>query len=182
MGQPRIVGIVVLFAIAVLAVVVMHKPAALPKKVVAISGIRVASITPAGTDLLIGIGAGDRLVGVSNYDDDREGTAGKPRIGDYQTINWEKLSGLGANVLVLQYAQDRLPAYIQQQCDAMGIKIVNLKLDTIDDIYREMITLGDAVGDPKGGRGRGGSVAGEAGPDRRAGEEPSAGEGAGSDK
>jgi iron complex transport system substrate-binding protein len=152
MGQPRVVGIVVLFAMAVLAVVVIHKPAPAPKKVIASVGVRVASITPAGTDLLIGIGAGDRLVGVSNFDDDREGTAGKPRIGDYQTINWEKLSGLGANVLVLQYAQDRLPAYVQQQCDAMGIKVVNLKLDTIDDICRGMIALGEAIGDAKAGR------------------------------
>ena len=51
-----------------------------------------------------------------------------------RTINWEKLSGLGANVLLLQYAPDRLPAYIQQQCADMGIRIVNLKLDTIDEI------------------------------------------------
>jgi iron complex transport system substrate-binding protein len=109
---------------------------------------RVASITPAGTDMMIGIAARDRLVGVSNFDDDREGIAGKPRIGDYQTINWEKLSGLGANVLLLQYAPDRLPAYLQQQCAVMGIRIVNLKLDTVDEICGEMATLGDAVGSP----------------------------------
>ena len=51
----------------------------------------------------------------------------KPSIG-------RKLSGLGANVLLLQYGPDRLPAYIQQQCAEMGIRVVNLKLDTIDEI------------------------------------------------
>jgi iron complex transport system substrate-binding protein len=114
--------------------------------------VRIASITPAGTDLLVGIGAGDRVVGVSTFDDDREGLAAKIRVGDYQNVNWEKLSECGANVLVLQYAPDRLPAYMQQRCAEMGIRIVNLKLDTIDEICQGMITLGDAVGEGAGGR------------------------------
>jgi iron complex transport system substrate-binding protein len=113
--------------------------------------IRIASITPAGTDLVIGIGEGDRLVGVSNFDDDRQGTAGKPRIGDYQNINWEKLAGLDANVLLLQYALDRVPPYIQQRSADLGLKIVNLKLDTIDEICRGMVILGQATGDPQKG-------------------------------
>jgi len=117
-----------------------------------LTGVRIASITPAGTDLVVGIGAADRLVGVSSFDDDRDGLAGKPRVGDYQNINWEKLSACGANVLVLQYAPDRFPAYLQQRCAQMGIRIVNLKLDTIDEIFRAMLTLGDAVGDSAAGQ------------------------------
>jgi iron complex transport system substrate-binding protein len=114
--------------------------------------VRIASITPAGTDLVIGLGAGDDLVGVSNYDDDREGTAGKPRVGDYQTINWEKLAILNPTILILQYAQDRIPADIQQRCDASGIRVVNLKLDTLEEIYGDLQTLGDAIGRPDKGR------------------------------
>jgi len=148
MGQPRLVGIAALAAIIFLAAVSLQWRGQTPPPAEKSSQARVASITPAGTDLLIGIGAGDRLVGVSNFDNDREGIAGKPRIGDYQTINWEKLSDLQANVLLLQYAPDRLPAYLQQQCAAMGIRIVNLKLDTVNEICNAMTTLGDAVGDP----------------------------------
>jgi iron complex transport system substrate-binding protein len=136
-----------LLAMVFLAALLMERRAVKGPGVEKTAGVRAASITPAGTDLMIGIGAGDQLVGVSNFDDDREGTAGKPRIGDYQTINWEKLSGLGVNVLLLQYAPDRLPAYLQQQCAVMGIRVVNLKLDTVDEICNGMTTLGDAVGD-----------------------------------
>jgi len=114
--------------------------------------LRIASVTPAGTDLVIGIGEADHLVGVSNYDDDRQGTAGKPRIGDYQNINWEKLAGLNANVLLLQYAQDRVPPYVQQRAADLGLKVVNLKLDTIDDICEGTIDLGTALGQPQKGR------------------------------
>jgi iron complex transport system substrate-binding protein len=108
---------------------------------------RIASITPAGTDLLIGIGAADHIVGVSNYDDDREGTAGKPKVGDYQTIDWEKIAALQPQVLVIQYADDRIPPGVAQRCDDLGIKLVNVKLDSLTDINREMIALADAVGE-----------------------------------
>ncbi|MDP9172689.1 MAG: ABC transporter substrate-binding protein [Planctomycetota bacterium] len=113
---------------------------------------RVASVTPAGTDLLIGIGAGDHLVGVSNYDDAREGTADKPRVGDYQNIDWEKLSPLGAQILIVFYAADRIPPALQERCDAQGIKIVNVKLETLDNIYSETARLAEAVGEVEKGR------------------------------
>ena len=162
MGQPRIVGAAAAVIIAVVAFMLVGRWKHGIVNPAPAGGVRIASVTPAGTDLVIGIGAGDRLVGVSNFDGDREGTAGKPRVGDYQNINWEKLAGLGANVLLLQYAQDRVPGYIQQKCADMGIKIVNLKLDSIDEIYAGMMTLADAIGAGAGPRcGRG--IAGEAG-------------------
>jgi len=157
MGQPRILGMMAAAVLAVGGIVLVGRWG--QKANIATSALgptagepAIASITPAGTDLVIGIGAGDRLVGVSNFDDDREGTAGKPRIGDYQNINWEKLAGLGANVLLLQYAQDRVPPYIQQKCADMGIKIVDLKLDTIDEIAQGMMTMADTIGRPEQGR------------------------------
>ena len=59
---------------------------------------------------------------------------------------------MGANILLLQYAQDRVPAYIQQKCADMGIRIVDLKLDTIDEIEQGMMTVAEAIGRPEAGR------------------------------
>jgi iron complex transport system substrate-binding protein len=154
MGQRRaltILAAVCIPALVVAAILIPRRPPPPSGKPASGGAVRVASITPAGTDLMIGIGAGDRLVGVSNYDDDREGTAGKPRIGDYLNINWEKLSALGANVLLLQYANDRLPGFVEQRCAELGIKVVNLKLDTVDEICRAMETVGSAIGEPEAG-------------------------------
>jgi iron complex transport system substrate-binding protein len=148
MGQPRFAGIVALAAIIFVAALLIQRRTQTAPPISTQADVRVASVTPAGTDLLVGIGAGDRLVGVSNFDDDREGIAGKPRIGDYRTIDWEKLSTLRPNVLLLQYAPDRIPTYLQQQCAVMGIRIVNLKLDTVDEICNGMMVLGDAMGEP----------------------------------
>jgi iron complex transport system substrate-binding protein len=152
MGQPRVVGIFA-FALAVVAgaaaLMSFHGTGVQPSR--SLPGVRIASITPAGTSLLVAMGQGNRIVGVSNYDDDREGVSGRLRVGDYQNIDWEKLSECGANLLVLQYAQDRLPGFIPQRCAQMGIRIVNLKLDTIDEICAAMTDLARAIGDPAPG-------------------------------
>src|SRR4051794_5058399 len=62
--------------------------------------ITVASLVPAATDLLIGMGAGDRLVAVSNFDAKRGATRALPRVGDYQTIDWERLASLRPNIMI----------------------------------------------------------------------------------
>ncbi len=120
MGQHRILGMTAAAILAVGGILLIGRWDRKTNVITPANKPAIASITPAGTDLAISIGAADLLVGVSNFDGDREGTTGKPRIGDYQNINWEKLASLGANVLLLQYAQDRVPPYIQQKMRRHG--------------------------------------------------------------
>src|SRR2546426_12491560 len=47
-------------------------------------GRRVASLSPAATDLLVGMGAKDRLVAVSNFEFAPD-VKSLPHVGDYQT-------------------------------------------------------------------------------------------------
>src|SRR5688572_10373611 len=54
----------------------------------------VASLSPALTDILIGMGAADHLVAVSNYDAGKAGPQGLPTIGDYFNADWDRLSQL----------------------------------------------------------------------------------------
>jgi iron complex transport system substrate-binding protein len=108
---------------------------------------RVASISPAGTDLVIGIGARRHLVAISNYDSDRPETAGLPRIGDYLGIDREKLVVARPQVLITQYGKDRINEGVKSFCDSSGIRIVNIHIEVLDDIFREMTNLGDVVGE-----------------------------------
>jgi ABC-type Fe3+-hydroxamate transport system substrate-binding protein len=68
-----------------------------------------ASLSPAATDLLVGMGAADHLVAVSNFDADRDQTRGLPRVGDYRTQDWEKLSALRPRKMIIQMRPERLP-------------------------------------------------------------------------
>jgi len=151
MGQPRIFGLAVLAAAALLGALITGRRSG-PIAIVAAAEPRVASITPAGTDLLVGMGAADHLVGISNFDHDRAETTGKPRVGDYQNIDWERLASLRPQILVVQYAGDRIPTALQQRCAELDIRIVNLHIDPLEDIFTQTQILADAVGEAERGR------------------------------
>src|SRR5262245_60562798 len=73
-----------------------------------VSGPTVVSLVPACTDLMIGIGASDHLAGVSNFDDNtRPELTGLPKVGDYRSIDWEQLSRLRPNLMVVQFSEDK---------------------------------------------------------------------------
>jgi ABC-type hemin transport system substrate-binding protein len=48
----------------------------------------VASLSPAGTDILVAIGAQDHLVAVSHYDTGKPAVSKLPGVGDYLTVDW----------------------------------------------------------------------------------------------
>src|SRR4051794_27660677 len=77
-------------------------------------GRRVASLVPAATDMLVGLGARDHLVAVSNFESLAE-LKGLPRVGDYQTTDWEALARLRPDVMVIQIAPERVPAGLKRR-------------------------------------------------------------------
>lgn len=104
-----------------------------------------ASLVPAATDLMLGMGLGDRLVGVSTYDRGRPDVGDRPAVGDYQTVDWERLAELRPTAMVVQIALDRLPAGFQQHADDLHIQLINVQIDRLADIPRAMKLLGHAV-------------------------------------
>src|ERR1700761_5770609 len=76
-----------------------------PQKIEANSSVKhptAASLVPAATALIVLMGMGDHLVGVSNYDDLADlHLAGLPRVGDYQSIDWERMGEIRPDILIL---------------------------------------------------------------------------------
>lgn len=105
----------------------------------------IASLVPAATDLILAMDAADHLVGVSNFCGDRESIRGLPRVGDYQTVNWETLAEIRPDVLVHQAKPDRLPPGLMTRAEALNIKLLNIQIEQIDDIFRAIETLGGAI-------------------------------------
>jgi len=115
-------------------------------------GGTVASLVPAATEIIIGLGAADHLVAVSNFDLPRDGTRNLPRVGDYQTTDWERLAALRPAAMITQFAPDRLPPGLKQKADELSIHLVNVRINRVEDILETMRTLGEAVGDPAKGK------------------------------
>jgi ABC-type Fe3+-hydroxamate transport system substrate-binding protein len=112
---------------------------------------KIASLSPAATDLLVGLGAKDHLVAVSNFESSPE-VKGLPRVGDYQTTDWETLARLRPDVMIIQIAPDRLPPGLKQRADALGIELVNVKIDRLEDVFNTMQRLGAVAGEVDKGR------------------------------
>lgn len=107
----------------------------------------IASLVPAATDLLIGMNAADHLVAVSNYDFDPQ-TSRLPRVGDYETVDWEKIAALHPDILITEYAPDRTPAGMIERMQQLKIRQLNLKFHRLSDIYDSASILGEACGEP----------------------------------
>jgi iron complex transport system substrate-binding protein len=103
---------------------------------------RVASLVPAATDLLVGMGAADHLVAVSNWDTSRDPIRQLPRVGDYQSTDWEKLAELKPDIMIVFMAGDRMPAGLKQRADQLKIRLVNIQTDRLDEIFRAIDLLG----------------------------------------
>jgi iron complex transport system substrate-binding protein len=105
----------------------------------------VASLSPAATDILLGVGAADHLVAVSNYDPARDAVAGLPRVGDYRTQDGEKLAAIRPAKMVIQLHPDRTPAGLRERARGLNIELVNLQIDTLDDVLAAVPKLAGVV-------------------------------------
>jgi len=106
---------------------------------------RVASLVPAATDLLISMGAADHLVAVSNYDFQRPETKSLPRVGDYQTFDWEQIAALRPDLMIVFITPANLPPGLKQRADELKIQLVNVRTERLADIISETENLGHAV-------------------------------------
>jgi iron complex transport system substrate-binding protein len=111
----------------------------------------VASLSPAATDIVLGIGAGDHLAAVSNYDSGREEIAGLPRVGDYRTQDWEKLAALRPGRMIIQLHPDRTPAGLRDRAKGLGIELVNVQIDDLEDVLAAIPKIAEAAGEPEKG-------------------------------
>jgi iron complex transport system substrate-binding protein len=110
------------------------------------SVVTAASLVPAATDLIIGMGAKDRLAAVSTFDRQRPDVAGMPEVGDYETIDWEKLGEVRPSIIIIQIRPDRLPAGFAERAAGIGARPLNVSINRLDDVLAATDTLGEALG------------------------------------
>ncbi|HUO07979.1 MAG TPA: ABC transporter substrate-binding protein [Phycisphaerae bacterium] len=108
------------------------------------AGPRIVSTVPAATLNLVLIGAVDTLVGISTYDqpflpDDKQNL---PIVGDYFHLSYETLVALHPTAIIIQDAEPRIPTRLRELATQHHFDIVNIKIDTMEDIWGAVKTLG----------------------------------------
>jgi iron complex transport system substrate-binding protein len=105
---------------------------------------RVVSLVPSATETLHAMGRGDVLVGRTDFDTHAWAET-IPSVGGGLQPNLEAIVVLEPDLVVrFAGAQDaRTPARLQE----LGIPVLAVRPDRIEDIFRTLVLLGDAIGD-----------------------------------
>lgn len=106
---------------------------------------RIVSLNPATTELFFAIGAGNRLVGRSQYDLYPAAAASVPDLGNAMQPNVESVLGARPDLVVLYASQMNRDA--ATRLHSAGVPTLTLRVDRIADFRRAAMTLGRVVGD-----------------------------------
>jgi iron complex transport system substrate-binding protein len=104
---------------------------------------RVVSLAPSLTEIVFALGAGDTLVGVSEYSDYPEAAKKIPRVGGLE-VDAEKVAALRPD-LVLAIAEGRGRAAVSA-LEAAGIPIAVLPSGSLDAVLEDIQAVGARLG------------------------------------
>ncbi|MEW6270569.1 MAG: helical backbone metal receptor [Thermodesulfobacteriota bacterium] len=143
---PLIVGLVLLGPVLADAAAVAEERAPEPPP----GGVaRVVSLVPSVTETVFALGRGDRLVGISTFCDyPPEAVRSIPRAGSYLTPSVETIVALRPDV-VLGVPTPGNQAAVEQLRD-LGVPVVIVGEQTLEDTWRALRTIGRWVGNDDG--------------------------------
>lgn len=106
---------------------------------------RIVSLNPTTTEILFTIGAGERVVGRTHWDQWPDAARRVPDLGDGIRPNVEAVLAAHPELVILYASNDNRPA--AQRIRQAGIAVVGFKFDRIDDFRRVTRALGRLTGE-----------------------------------
>ncbi|WP_422484355.1 helical backbone metal receptor [Gudongella sp. DL1XJH-153] len=104
---------------------------------------KIISLAPSNTEILFAVGAGDKVVGVTSYDDYPEEVLDIEKIGDFNGINLERIIELEPD-LVINYG-DGVTEENERLLEA-GIQIAGFEPESLQEVYDTIIKVGKITG------------------------------------
>ena len=102
--------------------------------------LRIVTLSPHLTELVYALGAGGELVGVSASSDYPAEAKHITRVGDANGIDVEKILSLSPDLVLAWWGGTRETDI--QQLEAVGLKVVRIKGESLDDIPASILILG----------------------------------------
>ncbi|MEN6356983.1 MAG: cobalamin-binding protein [Armatimonadota bacterium] len=107
--------------------------------------MRIVSIAPSNTEILYALGLNRRVVGVTKYCDYPPEAASKPKVGD-MNISAESVLALRPDLVI---AHSYINAGVITRLEKLGLKVFAVDPKTIDQVMRDIRTIGRITGRPK---------------------------------
>ena len=104
--------------------------------------LRIVTLVPSFAEDVVAIGARAQLVGVSKFSGDVPDAAALPVVGDFSSVDSERIIALHPDVVAGIPSQARLVAPLQRA----GIHVVLVPDDSFEDIFTDLQTLGQLTG------------------------------------
>jgi iron complex transport system substrate-binding protein len=106
---------------------------------------KVISLTPATSELMFALGAGDRLVGRTDYDDYPPQVTLVPAVANFQGVEMEKVVSIGPD-LVLAGGNGFTPAADIQRLRDLHMPVLVLYASDVNGVLADIRLVGQAVG------------------------------------
>lgn len=111
---------------------------------------RVVSLVPSATEMLFALGAGERVVGVSAYDDYPPAVTALPRIGGMVNPSFEAIVALRPDAVV--GVQGPLDVAVLERLERMGVRVFFPRVESVREVLRSCETFAALVGRRDAGR------------------------------
>jgi iron complex transport system substrate-binding protein len=111
---------------------------------------RIVSLTPALTEILFAVGAGDRVVGVTQYCDYPPEAKAKPKVGGYVNPSVETTLALKPDLVVVSPGPGNRDAALAMRRAGLRLEIV--PAETLDDSLAAIEAVGRLAGAEAAGR------------------------------
>ena len=105
--------------------------------------LRIISLAPSNTEILFALGLGDKVIGVTSYDDYPAEALEVEKIGDFNGINLEKIIELEPD-LVVNYGEGNEEE--NDRLEEAGINFIGFEPESIDAVLDTITRIGQLTG------------------------------------
>jgi iron complex transport system substrate-binding protein len=107
---------------------------------------RIVSLAPSVTEILFALGAGERVVGVTDYCDFPPEARSRTRIGGLINPDLEKIVSLKPDLAMATTTGNYLDD--AERIERLGIPVYTINTPTVESMLKTLETIGDLVGEP----------------------------------
>lgn len=104
---------------------------------------RIISLSPSATEVLYGVGAFERVVAVSDYDEFPPEVENLPKVGGWSNTNLEQVAALKPDLVVMTAAQ---APFVKDKLEALGVRTFFVPDRSLEDALASIEQIGRAVG------------------------------------
>lgn len=103
---------------------------------------RVVTLAPNLTESVFALGAGDRVVGVSDFCQYPPEARTRKRCGGEYTPNFETLVALNPDLIILEGKASK----VRDFCAQRGIPVLNVTMNSVASVRQDLLTIGKRLG------------------------------------